>query len=197
VLRREENARTRHSVALAALCAALAQTPALAHEGHGHEEGAAPAEAAAPAPLPHAFAQLAALVGVWVAAADGPAFRRGELVSRFELTGGGSALIERLSPGQAHEMTTLYRRDGADLVLAHYCASGNQPRMRATAPAADARVLDFAFEGGSNLDAARDSHMHSARLELRGPDELVGEWQGWDGGRPSDPPTRFHLLRRR
>ena len=178
---------------VAALWTLLALAPALAHEGHGHDETAS----GATAPPPHAFAQLAGLAGEWLGAEDGPLWKRGELVSRFELTGAGSALIERLFPGSAHEMTTLYHRDGADLVLTHYCAAGNQPRMRAVAPAVGARDFEFAFDGGANLDAARDSHMHSARIQLVGPDELIAEWQTWNAGKPDGPPERFHLLRRK
>jgi hypothetical protein len=63
-------------------------------------------------------------------------------------------LVERLFPGAPQEMTTVYHREGADLALTHYCAGGNQPRMRARAPAADANVLEFAFDGGTNLDPA-------------------------------------------
>lgn len=178
---------------LVAFASGLAAAPVLAHEGHDAEQ----ALSGATAPAPHAFAQLAALAGEWVAAEDGPAFKQGELVSRYERTAGGTALIERLFPGAPHEMTTLYHRDGADLVLTHYCAGGNQPRMRVAAPSPDASVLEFAFDGGTNLDAAKDSHMHSARIQRVGPDELISEWQAWNAGKPDGPPMRFHLLRKK
>ncbi len=35
-------------------------------------------------------------------------------------------------PGMEHEMTNMYTLDGNTLVMTHYCAGGNQPRMRAT-----------------------------------------------------------------
>jgi hypothetical protein len=69
--------------------------------------------------------------------------------------------------------------------------------MRASAPAADASVLEFAFDGGTNLDASRDSHMHSARIQLESADEIIGEWQGWNAGKPDGPPMRFHFVRRK
>jgi len=168
--------------------------PALAHEEHAVEQGAG---MEAPAPPPHAFDRLQGLVGDWVAAEDTPSFKQGELVARTTLTGGGSALVDVLFPGKPYEMTTVYHRDGADLALTHYCAGGNQPRMRATAPPADASVLEFAFDGGTSLDASRDSHMHSARIQLVSADELIGEWQGWNAGKPDGPPMRFHLLRKK
>ena len=180
------------SLAHAAFGAALLLAPAFAHEGHGHDEGMS----GALAEPPHAFDQIKALVGEWIAAEDTPDWKKGDLVSRYELTGGGSAVMERIFPGAPYEMTTVFHRDGADLALTHYCAAGNQPHMRAKNPAPRATVLEFAFDGGTNLDPAKDAHMHSARLELLGPDELIGEWQSWSNGRPSGAPKRFHLLRR-
>ena len=175
-----------------AMVVASAALPVAAHEGHDAEASAA----LEPAKVAHVFDRMKLLAGEWVAAEDGPMFKRGALVSRYVLTGGGTALVDTLFPGAPHEMTTIYHRDGADLALTHYCAGGNQPRMRASAPAADARVLELAFDGGTNLDASRDSHMHSARIELIGPDELIGHWQGWSGGKPDGPPMRFHLVRK-
>jgi hypothetical protein len=166
--------------------------PGRAGEGHGASHGAGNA-----LPPAHVFERMKGLVGEWVAAEDGPMFNKGTLVSRYELTGGGTALVDTLFPGAPHEMTTVYHRDGADLALTHYCAGGNQPRMRATAPAADADQLELAFDGGTNLDASRDSHMHSARIRLVSKDEIIGEWQGWNGGKPDGPPMRFHLVRKR
>jgi hypothetical protein len=60
-----------------------------------------------------------------------------------------------------------------------------------------ASVIELAFDGGTNLDASRDSHMHSERIQLLGPDEIIGEWQGWSGGKPDGAPARLHLLRQR
>jgi hypothetical protein len=168
-------------------------SPAFAHEAHGVND----AEAKTEAPAPHAFDRFKVLAGEWIAAEDTPSFKKGDLVARSTLTGGDSALVDVLFPGKPYEMTTVYHRDGADLALTHYCAGGNQPRMRASAPAADASVFEFAFDGGTNLDPSRDSHMHSARIQLVSADELIGEWQGWNGGKPDGPPMRFHLYRKK
>jgi len=59
-------------------------------------------------------------------------------------------------------------------VLTHYCMEGNQPRMRARN--AKGPRFDFAYDGGTNIDARRDRHMHSAWLELLGADEIRNEW---------------------
>ena len=183
---------TLHALA-GVIAAGFALAPAAAHEGHDAEQ----ALNLEPAPPPHAMAQFRALAGEWIAAEDTPNFKQGDVVSRYELTGGGTTLIDRLFPGAQNEMTTLYHADGEDVVLTHYCASGRQTRMRAAKPAADAALFEFAFDGGTNLDASKHSHMHSARVQLVSADELIGDWQSWSEGKPDGPPMRFHLLRKK
>src|SRR5262245_10275721 len=117
-----------------------------------------------PASPPPALAKFQALAGDWVAAEDGDMVNKGDLVATYHLTGSGSAVVEELFPGTPHAMTTVYHADGGDLVLTHYCMAGNQPRMRAK-PGAGPRV-DFAFDGGTNIDPARDEHMHQASFEF-------------------------------
>jgi hypothetical protein len=150
------------------------------------------AQAAAEAAGP--LAQIAGLAGEWIAAEDGDMVRKGDLVARYRVTAGGTAVVETLFPGAAHEMVTVYYADRGDLVLTHYCAGGNQPRMRAKA-APGASRFEFAFDGGTNLDAAVDRHMHSAWMELVSADELRSEWTEHAGGREGMV-VRTHLVRR-
>jgi hypothetical protein len=142
---------------------------------------AAAAPAAEKAANP-AFERFKALQGEWVAAEDGPMSKKGTLVARYAVTASGSAVVETIFPGSAHEMLTVYTADGADVVLTHYCMEGNQPRMRAKAPAGGR--VEFAFDGGPNIDPRKDRHMHSAWFEFVGEDELRNEWTEHDGGKP-------------
>jgi hypothetical protein len=121
-----------------------------------------------------AFERFKALAGDWVAVEDSEMVKKGDLVARYAVTAGGSAVVETVFPGKPHEMVTVYHADGADLVLTHYCMEGNQPRMRARN--AKGPRFDFAYDGGTNIDAKRDRHMHSAWLELLGADEIRNEW---------------------
>ena len=79
------------------------------------------------------------------------------------------------------------------MVLTHYCMEGNQPRMRARAPAG-ARVA-FAFDGGARIDPRRDRHMHSAWVEFVGADEIRNEWTEHAQGKPVLV-VGSHLLRK-
>jgi hypothetical protein len=153
---------------------------------------AGPAAAgAAPSPLD----RLAGLAGEWLAAEDNEMVKRGDLVARYQVTAGGTAVVETVFPGSPHEMVTVYHRDGDDLVLTHYCL-GNQPRMRAKAPAPGATRFEFAFDGGSNIQPASDRHMHSAWMELVSADELRTEWSELAGGQPAMV-VNMHMVRKK
>ena len=144
-------------------------------------------------PTPPVLAKLQSLAGDWVAAEDGDMVKKGDLVARYRLTGHGSAVVEDVFPDTPHAMTTVYHADGSDVVLTHYCMSGNQPRMRAKG-AAGSRV-DFAFDGGTNIDPKRDRHMHQASFEFVGDGEIRSAWTEYDGGKPSMT-VKFHLVRK-
>ena len=135
-----------------------------------------------------ALERLKGLAGEWrghVTTPDGP-----EASVVYGVTAGGSTVTERLFPGTGHEMFTLYHLDGGELVLTHYCAMGNQPRMRLVQVAGtDPVELKFDFAGGANVDPAKDAHMHAGRMVLRGPDRLEAEWAVYDKGKQAGANT--------
>jgi hypothetical protein len=152
------------------------------------------ARAAAPAkPASASLERLKTLAGEWVAAEDGEMVKKGDLVARYAVTASGTAVVETVFPGREHEMVTVYHADGPDLVLTHYCMEGNQPRMRAKG--AQGSRFDFAYDGGTNIDPARDRHMHSATLELIGADEIRSAWSELAEGKPVFV-ARMHLVRK-
>ncbi|HEV7498348.1 MAG TPA: hypothetical protein VGQ33_00035 [Vicinamibacteria bacterium] len=148
--------------------------------------------ASTPGARPPALERMKSLAGDWVSLEDGPMTKKGDVVAHYAVTGAGSAVVETVFPGTDHEMLTVYHADGADLVLTHYCMEGNQPRMRARAP--QGSRFDFAFDGGTNIDPAKDRHMHSATLELLGADEIRSEWTETALGAPVFV-ARTHLAR--
>lgn len=145
-------------------------------------------------PASPALERFKALAGEWVSAEDGEMLKKGDLVARYAVTAAGTAVVETVLPGSPHEMVTVYHADGPDLVLTHYCMEGNQPRMRARN--ASGSRFEFAFDGGTNLDPARDRHMHSARVEVVGADEIRSEWTEHAEGKPALT-VKTRLVRKR
>lgn len=129
------------------------------------------------------FEQLKGLAGTWVSA--GPDGKPTDtVVSVFKVTAGGSAVQETLFPGSNHEMVSLYHLDGADVLMTHYCAAGNQPRMKLD-PASPPNRFNFQFAGGTNLNPAKDMHMHEGTIVVVDADHLEWSWQGYKDGKPA------------
>src|SRR4051812_1306547 len=65
--------------------------------------------------------RLKKLAGRW-GAADESGKPTDKVVSVIKVTAAGSAVQETLFPGEPMEMVSFYHRDGADVVMTHYCA---------------------------------------------------------------------------
>jgi hypothetical protein len=141
----------------------------------------AAALAAEPVSGKAAFERLKSLAGTWEGkAGHGDASRQASVV--YRVASGGSVVQETLFPGSPHEMISMYHLVGGELVMTHYCAAANQPRMKLDAKASTADKLVFAFDGGTNFDPAKDGHVHSGFISWKG-EELHNDWSFWQGGR--------------
>lgn len=125
-----------------------------------------------------AFEQLRGLDGQW----QGTNARGNPVEIDFELVSGGTAVLERLAiQGEhPHGMVTLYHLDGDELVLTHYCETGNQPRMKAT-ELGDGR-LAFDFVDATGLTSPEDGHMHSMVMQIGGDGRLQSAWTWRENG---------------
>lgn len=128
--------------------------------------------------------RLKKLAGTWVAA-DKDGKPTDQVVSVIRVTAGGSTVHETLFPGQAMEMVSVYHLDGGDLVMTHYCALGNQPRMKLD-PKSPTNQLVFKFAGGTNFDPAKDLHMHEGTLTFIDNDTIEFSGVAWVNGKPAE-----------
>jgi hypothetical protein len=131
-----------------------------------------------------AFEKLKTLAGEWKA--DG-AGEHGDGAGKviFRVTSNGSTLMQTQFPGSDHEMVSMYHVDGSDLLLTHYCALGNQPRLKLDKKASSANELKFVFDGGTNLDASKDMHIHGLRTVFKDKGHVEEEWDAFQAGKKS------------
>jgi hypothetical protein len=137
----------------------------------------------APADTHPGLERLKKLAGTWVEA-DKDGKPTDKVVSEIKVTSGGSAVQETLFPGQPQEMMSIYHRDGNDLIMTHYCVLGNQPRMKAD-PKSPPNQIRFLFAGGTNLDPAKDMHMHEGTLTFVDDDHIEFTGAAWVNGKPA------------
>ena len=148
------------------------------------------------------FEKLKSLAGEWVResvqeGADAKPEKKtdDQVAIVYKVISAGSVVMEHLLPGTPHEMVTMYHLDGPDLMLTHYCALGNQPRMKAE-KSDDANKIVFKFAGGTNMDPAKDGHMHDLTLTFVDADHIKAEWTYFEDGKKSSV-TIFELKRKK
>ena len=122
------------------------------------------------------FEKLKLLVGEWTGkATDGVAVR-----TVYKLIAGGSALGEYLSHG---DMVTIYHLNGNELMLTHYCAAQNQPRMKAAAFKDGDRALKFSFVDATNMPDMKAMHMHNLVFTFRDANHFTQQWTLYKDGK--------------
>ena len=149
---------------LSILLVAVLALPAIAGEGHPAKKD------------PAGFGRIKSLAGEWDGkTSDGTP---GKVV--YEVVSGGSAVVETMKPGGEGTMVTVYHADGDSILMTHYCAANNQPRMRARAASAEPKELVFGFVDVANLATADEGHMMGLTITFEDADHLSQAWT-WSG----------------
>ena len=104
-------------------------------------------------------------------------------VISYESVANGSTVMGTYYKGQPMQMIDMIHQDGPDMVrLTHYCAVGNQPRMKFV-KSDEPGVITFAFDGGSNMDVESSGHVHDAKVTVLDKDHFEVETHLWTGGK--------------
>ena len=140
-----------------------------------------------PSQLPMPFELVKTLVGTWQGskqALDG----QETITVEYALTSRGTAVIERMFPGTPKEMVSIYTQDGHEMVMTHYCALGNQPRMKTSSPVTG-NSITMSYIDGTGIHSLQDKHMHELTLTLIDDHHINHEWTVFETGRKSGTHT--------
>lgn len=121
-----------------------------------------------------ALDRLKALEGSWQETEPGAEGARESV--RYDVTAAGHVVTETMFPGTDHEMVSVYYLDGDDLVMTHYCASGNHPRLVLDREASTGDTLVFGFDSPVNFEPASADYVHSGKLRVGTDGSLVESW---------------------
>ena len=134
-----------------------------------------------------ALDQLKTLIGAW----EGTKADDKPVRISYEVTSGGSALLERLKMADESEMVTLYTADGDRVAVTHYCSAGNQPQMRTEPIAGAATKFTFSFVRVSNLASPTAGHMRQLVITLQDHAHFTQEWTWKENGKTGMELFRF------
>ena len=129
------------------------------------------------------FTKLTTLAGQWETAEVKVGEEEEKKYHVFQISAAGTVVMETMFPGTDHEMINMYHVDGDDLMLTHYCAGGNQPRMKLDRKSSSNDSLSFMFFDGTNLDVAVDAHIHAGRLHFLEEGNLKSTWISYKDGK--------------
>jgi hypothetical protein len=127
------------------------------------------------------FGSIKALTGNW----EGKTQMGDPVQVSYRVTGGGSAVLGEIVSqmnGKSEDMISMFHMDGDRLLLTHYCAAGNQPRMKATA-SADGKTITFDFVDATNLSSSDAPHMHRVVFNFVDSNHHTEEWHFLAGGK--------------
>jgi len=125
-----------------------------------------------------AWDKLKSLVGTWQGTMDG---HPGSVT--YTLVSNGTSLMESLTGEHDVNMITMYHPDGDSILATHYCAAGNQPRMRAKALSGDGRKLDFQFVDATNVAGSSGEVMNRLVVTFQDPDHFTQTWTARSHGK--------------
>lgn len=123
-----------------------------------------------------AFAAIKNMPGTWEGtSAEGP------VKVTFKVTGAGSSVISEILGKE--DMISMINLDGPNrLLLTHYCAMGNQPRMEASV-SPDGKTFTFNYVDATNLATPDAGHMQRMILTLLDENHHTEEWVFADHGK--------------
>jgi hypothetical protein len=125
-----------------------------------------------------AFDTLKGLAGQWQA--KDPSGK--QQIITLKVVSAGSALMESM---QEESMVTMYHLDKGRLMLTHYCAAQNQPRMQGQV-SEDGKTFTFDYLDATNLASPNDGHMRKLVLTIQDKDHFTEQWYFSKDGKDDD-----------
>jgi hypothetical protein len=123
-----------------------------------------------------AFAAIKSMPGTWEGTSP-----EGPVTVTFKVTAGGSSVMSEILGKE--DMISMFHMDGNDrLLLTHYCAVGNQPRMQASV-SPDGKTFTFTYVDATNLATPDAGHMQRMVLTLLDDNHHTEEWIFADHGK--------------
>src|SRR5262249_12779005 len=107
----------------------------------------------------------------------------------YRLISNDTVLVEAYNVGSPRETMTVFHADGASLIATHYCAQGNQPRLKLVP---SPKGLVFVFLDATNLPDPEASHLVRLDLSLEPDGSLTRVDTYRERGKDDPPPLVLH-----
>jgi len=115
------------------------------------------------------FEKLKTLSGSW----QGTGMEGKPVQVSFRVTSNGSAIMSEIQGPE--DMVTMFHLDGDRLLMTHYCATGNQPRMVGRM-SPDGKAVTFDFLDVTNFNSTQPGHMQQLVVTVLDPNHHTADW---------------------
>lgn len=138
--------------------------------------------------------RIKALEGRWSSTTSMFGKDNEKVYTEYEVTAGGSAVLERIFPGTPQEMVSVYYDDDkGKLAMTHYCVMRNRPTFKLASSEGDTLTLDVAkVEGVKSKD---DPSMGAMTLTFKDKDHFVSSCKGRGKGAEDQPAHTMEFTR--
>lgn len=117
-----------------------------------------------------------------------------KVYTEFEVTSGGSAVLERIFPGTPHEMVSVYYDDDkGKLAMTHYCIMRNRPHLKLAKSDGDTFTLDVAKVEG--LKSKNDPSMGAVTIRFKDKNHFESTCRGRGKDAEDQPPMTMEFTR--
>jgi len=117
-----------------------------------------------------------------------------KVYTEFEVTAGGSAVLERIFPGTPHEMVSVYYDDeDGKLAMTHYCIMRNRPTLKLASSKGNTITMDVTKVEG--LKSKDDPSMGPITLRFKDKDHFESTCQGRGKGSEKQGPMTMEYTR--
>ncbi len=137
------------------------------------------------------LSRIKQLAGRWEGLSENtPGQKQDKIAVVYEVTAGGSVVMERIFPGSSQEMVTMYYEEKGQLTLTHYCMIGTRSVMRLKIPEDLANqqqknIYEFSLVESPGLDPTVDTHMHSLKISFIDESHMNQSWEMFEAGKLS------------
>ena len=127
-----------------------------------------------------AFGKIRSLEGPWM----GTSTKGWKERLVYSTIAAGSVVTEHSFDAHPNEqMFTMFHMDGSRLMLTHYCAAKNQPRLVATEISPDCNTIVFTFLDATNLPSRDHGHMDKLVMRFVNDSTVTSQWTWYQNGK--------------
>lgn len=156
---------------------------------HAAETSYMPADTTSPE-----LARLKSLAGKWTTTTSMFGKQNQRVYTEYQVTAGGSAVLERIFPGTPEEMMSVYYDDkNGKLAMTHYCIMRNRPQLALAGSDADSMTLDV--ERIDGLRSKKDPTMGAMTIRFLDKDRIETTCRGNEKGKQAPMTMTYTRVR--